>query len=174
MDRTLKTLVLLSVLMASFASAAVIYTLTATLTTVASVPNIIFTTGDDTSSIGGSIGTNGTTFTATSVPLGVGSNVTVQEAANLTNTDASNAHNIIGVEVLSENFGSELNKLSIYAYNGTRYLLISIDGSGTVTYQFSGTLTMPAGAEWSIIIEGCYDDGTAGSTTNTITFYIKQ
>ncbi len=174
MDRTLKRLVLLSVLMVSFASAATIYTLTATLTTTATVPNIIFTTGSDTGSISGSIGSNGTTFTATAVPLAVGSNVTIQEAVNLTNTDAGSSHDIVGAEVLSEDFGTEIDVLSIYVYNGTRYLLISVDGTGAVTYEFSGTLSMPASAVWSVIVEGCYDDGTASGTTNTISFYIKQ
>ena len=173
MDRTLKRLALLSVLMVSFASAATIYTLTATLTTLATVPNIIFTDGSDTSSISGTVGSNGTTFTATAVPLEVGSNVTIQEAVNLTNTDGVNPHDIVGVEVLSEDFGAELDVLSIYVYNGTRYLLMSLDGTGAVTYEFSGTLSMPASAVWSIIIEGAYDDGTA-SGSNTISFYIKQ
>lgn len=140
--------------MVSFASPAIIYTLTATLTTQITVPNIIFTLGSDTGSIGGSVGENGTTFTATAVPLEVGSNVTIQEAVNLTSTDTVNAHDIIGAEVLSEDFGAELDKLSIYVYNGTRYLLISLNGTGTV-YQFSGTLSMPASAERSTIIEGC-------------------
>jgi hypothetical protein len=138
------------------------------------VPNIIFVSGSDTSSIGGSIGSNGTTFTASSVPLGVGSNVTIQQAVNLTNTDAINPHNIIGAEVLSEDFGSALTVLSIYVYNGTMYQLVSLDGTGAVVYQFSGTLTMPASAEWSIIIEGCYDAGTVSGTTNTISFTIEQ
>lgn len=174
MNSTLTRLALLSVLMVSFASAGIIYTLTSTLTTQVTVPDIIFTTGADTSSIGGSIGSNGTTFTATTVPLEVGSNVTIQEAVNLTNTDAVNPHNIVGAEVLSEDFGSELDTLSIYVYNGTRYLLISLDGTGAVVYEFSGTLSMPASAEWSMIIEGSYDDGTLSGTTNTISFYIKQ
>jgi hypothetical protein len=174
MNRTLTRLTLLSVLMVSFASAAIIYTLTATLTTQATVPSIIFTSGSDTSSISGTIGSNGTTFTATAVPLEVGSNVTIPEAVNLTNTDAGSAHDIIGAEVLSEDFASELDNLSIYVYNGTRYLLISLDGTGAVTYEYSGTLSMPASAEWSIIVEGCYDDGTATGTTNNISFHIKQ
>lgn len=174
MNRTYVRLALLSVLFVAFVSAAVIYTLTATLTTQVAVPDIIFTTGSDTGSIGGSIGTNGTTFTATAVPLGVGSNVTIQEAVNLTNTDAVNPHSIIGAEVLSEDFGSSLNKLSIYVNNGTRQLFISLDGTGAVVYEFSGTLSMPASAEWSIIVEGCYDSGTISSATNTITFYIEQ
>ena len=174
MNRTLTRLALLSVLMVSFASAAIIYTLTATLTTVVTVPNIIFTTGADTGSIGGTIGTNGTTFTATNVPLQVGANVTIEEAVNLTNTDGGSSHDIIGAEVASEDFGAELNMLSIYVYNGTRYLLVSLDGSGAVVYEFSGTLSMPASAEWSIIVEGCYDDGTVSGTTNTITFNIWQ
>jgi hypothetical protein len=173
MHGALKRLVLLSAMMVAFASAATIYTLTGTLTTQITVPNIIFVSGSDTGSIGGTIGSNGTTFTATTVPLEVGSNVTIQEAVNITNTDAS-AQSIIGAEVASEDFGSELNALSIYVYNGTRYLLISIDGTGAVSYEFSGTLSMPAGAEWAIIVEGAYDDGTAGGTTNTITFTIKQ
>jgi len=174
MDRTLKRLILLSALMVSFASAATIYTLSATLTTQVAVPNIIFVSGADTGTIGGSIGLNGTTFTATTVPLSVGSNVTIEEAVNLTNTDSGNPHDIIGAEVLTEDFGSELDVLSIYVYNGTRYLLISIDGTGAVTYEYSGTLSMPASAEWSLIVEGSYDDGTASGTTNTLSFYIKQ
>ena len=173
MDRTLKRLALLSVLMVSFASAAVIYTLTATLTTQVTVPNIIFTDGSDTSAISGTVGSNGTTFTATAVPLEVGANVTIQEAVNLTNTDSGSSHDIVGAEVVSEDFGTELDALSIYAYNGTRYLLISLDGTGAVTYEFSGTLSMPASAVWSVIIEGAYDDGTA-SGSNTISFNLQQ
>ena len=173
MNRTLTRLMLLSVLTVSFASAAIIYTLTATLTTVVTVPYIIFTTGADTSSITGTIGLNGTTFTATAVPLEVGANVTIEQAVNLTNTDGGSSHDIIGAEVASEDFGAELDVLGIYVYNGTRYLLLSLDDSGDVVYEFSGTLSMPASAEWSMIIEGCYDDGTVAGT-NTITFNIKQ
>jgi hypothetical protein len=174
MNKTLTKLVLLSVLFATLASAATIYTLTATLTTQVVVPNIIFTTASDTSSIGGSVGANGTTFTATSVPLGVGSNVTVQQAVNLTNTDVSNPHSITGVVVATEDFGSSLNQLSIYANDGTRVPLISIDGTGSTVYEFSGTLSMPASAVWTIIIEGSYDPGTSNGATNTIVFYIQQ
>jgi len=164
---------LLSVLTVSFASAAIVYTLTATLTTVVTVPYIIFTTGADTGSITGTIGLNGTTFTATNVPLEVGANVTIEQVVNLTNTDGGSSHDIIGAEVASEDFGAELYVLGIYVYNGTRYLLLSLDDSGDVVYEFSGTLSMPASAEWSMIIEGCYDDGTVAGT-NTITFNIKQ
>ena len=92
MNKTITKLVLLSVLFASLASAATIYTLNATITTQVSTPKIIFTTGSDTSSIGGSIGASGQTFTATSVPLGLGTNVTVTQAVNLTNTDISSSH----------------------------------------------------------------------------------
>ena len=104
----------------------------------------------------------------------MGSNVTVQQAVNLTNTDVSNPHSITGVVVASEDFGSSLNQLSIYAYDGTRMLLLSVDATGTVVYQFSGSLNMPANAVWSIIIEGCYDPGTSGGTTNTISFTVEQ
>jgi hypothetical protein len=168
-----KRLILISVLVASLVSAATIYTLTATITTQVTVPNIIFASGSDTSAISGTIGTNGTTFTATAVPLAVGSNVTIQEAVRLNNTDATNPHDITGAEVLSEDFGAELTALTIYVYNGTRYRLLSIDGTGTTTYEFSGTLSMPASASWTVIIEGAYDDGTT-SGSNTLSFYIKQ
>jgi hypothetical protein len=173
MNKTIMKLVLLSVLFASLASAATIYTLNATITTQVSTPKIIFTTGSDTSSIGGSIGASGQTFTATSEPLGLGTNVTVTQAVNLTNTDTS-SHSLTGLSVNSEDFGSTLSQLSIYAYNGTRMCLLSIDTSGNAVYQFSGSLNMPANAVWSIIIEGCYDAGTSGGTTNTISFSIQQ
>src|SRR3990170_345882 len=173
MNKTLTKLVLLSVLFATLASAATVYTLTATLTTQVAIPNIIFTTASDTSSIGGSVGLNGTTFTATAVPLGVGSNVTVQQAVSLTNTDGSNPRSITGVSVISEDFGSSLYQLSIYANDGTRRLLLSLDTNGAVVYSFSGTLSMSASAVWPIIIEGCYDAGTVSGTTNTISFYIE-
>ena len=173
MNKTFTKLALLSVLFATLASAATIYTLSATITTQATVPNIIFTTASDTSSIGGSVGANGTTFTATTVPLGVGSNVTVTQAVNLTNRDAGSARSITAVVLLSEDFGSSLSQLSIYAYNGARTLLLSVDGTGAITYQFSGTLSMPASAVWTVIIEGCYDAGTV-TTSNTISFYIQQ
>ncbi len=75
---------------------------------------------------------------------------------------------------MSEDFGAALTALSIYVYTGTRYTLIELDGTGAVTYEFSGTLTMQASDVWSIIIEGAYDDGTASGTTNTISFIIKQ
>ena len=174
MNRTFMTIALLSVLMVSFASAGIIYTLRVSLTTQIQVPNIIFVSGSDTDAIGGTIGENGTTFTATAVPLEVGSNVTIEQAVRINNTD-TNPHNITGVEVLSEDFGTELNILAIYLYDGsTRHLLISIDTTGTVTYELSGNLTIPATTAWDIIIEGCYDDGTAVGTQNTISFYIKQ
>ena len=174
MNKTLTKLVLLSVLFATLASAATIYTLNATITTQVSTPKIIFTTGTDTSSIGGSITASGQVFTATSEPLGLGTNVTVTQAVNLTNTDVSSSHSLTGLSVNSEDFGSTLSQLSIYAYNGTRMCLLSIDTSGAVVYQFSGSLNMPANAVWSIIIEGCYDAGTSGGTTNTISFSIQQ
>lgn len=174
MNKTLTKLMLLSVLFATLASAATIYTLNATITTQAVIPNIIFTSASDTSSISGTVGSNGTTFTATAVPLGVGSNITVQEAVGLTNTDASNPHDITAVVVLSEDFGSTLNQLSIYATDGTRKTLLSLDTNGDAVYQFSGTLSIPASAVWTVIIEGCYDDGTLSGTTNTISFNIEQ
>jgi hypothetical protein len=174
MNKTITKLVMLSVLFASLASAATIYTLNATITTKVSIPNIIFTTGSDTSSIGGSIAAGGQTFTATTVPLGLETNVTVTEAVKLTNMDGSSSHSITGLTVNSEDFGSTLSQLSIYAYNGTRMCLLSIDTSGNVVYNFSGSLNMPANAVWSIIIEGCYDAGTSGGTTNTIIFSIQQ
>jgi len=174
MNKTVTKLVLLSVLFATLASAATIYTLNATITTQVSTPNIIFTTGSDTSSIGGSIGASGQTFTATTVPLGLGSNVTVTQAVNITNTDPLASHSITGLTVLSNDFASTLTQLGIYAYNGTRMALLGVDTTGAVVYQFSGSLNMPANDVWSIIIEGCYDAGTSGGTTNTISFSIEQ
>jgi hypothetical protein len=174
MNKTITKLVMLSVLFASLASAATIYTLNATITTQVSTPKIIFTTGSDTSSIGGSIGASGQTFTATNVPLGLGTNVTVTQAVTLTNTDISSSHIITGLTVNSNNFASSLSELSIYANNGARICLLSVDTTGTVVYQFSGSLNMPANAVWSIIIEGCYDAGTSDVTTNQISFSIQQ
>lgn len=170
------TIVLLSVLTVSFVSAGIVYTLRVTLTTQIQVPNIKFVSGSDTSDIigAGSIGENGTIFTATAVPLEVGSNVTITQAIRVNNTD-NNPHNVTGAQVLSHDFGTELNIFSIYLYDGsTRHLLISIDTTGTVTYELSGNLTIPAATAWDVVIEGCYDDGTAGGTSNTISFYIKQ
>ena len=165
---------LLSVLIVGFISAGIVYTITVSLTTDIQVPNIIFVSGDDTSTVGGTIGTNGTTFTATTVPLGVGSNITIGQAVRLNNTDTS-AHNITGAEVLSEDFGSTLNKFSVYVSDGsTSYLLIDVDTTGAVTYEFSGNVTIPAATAYDIIIEGYYDDGTADGTSNTISFFIKQ
>jgi hypothetical protein len=174
MNKTLTKIMLLSVLFASLASAATIYTLSASITTVVSTPKIIFTTGSDTGTIGGSIGGSGQTFTATTVPLGLGSNVTITQAVNITNTDVSSAHTITGLTLNSNNFASTLTGLSIYAYNGARTLLLTIDTSGTETYQFAGSLSLPANAVWSIIIEGCYDAGTSGGTSNTISFTLQQ
>ena len=172
--RSFIIITLLSVLVVGFVSAGIVYTVTVSLTTQIQVPNIIFVSGEDTSTIGGTIGQNGTTFTATTVPLSVGANVTIGQAVRLNNTDTS-AHNVTGAEVLSEDFGTELNKLSIYLSDGsTSYLLISLDTAGTATYEFTGNITIPAATAYNIIIEGYYDDGTASGTSNTLSFNIKQ
>ena len=174
MNSMIIRLALLSVLFATVASAATLYTLTSTITTEVGVSPIIFTAGSDTASLSSySIGANGTIFTAT-VPLGVASNITVQEAVNLTNTDGSNPHIITGITVISEDFTSSLNQFSIYCNNGTRTLLLSVDTSGDTVYEFSASLSMPASAEWAIIVEGCYDDGTASDESNVISFTIEQ
>jgi hypothetical protein len=158
----------------SFASAGIIYTLTPTLTSQIQTPNIIFVSGEDTGSIGGSIGLNGTIFTATTVPLGAGSNITIEQAVRINNTDTS-AHNVTGAQVVTEDYGTELNKLSIYLSDGaTRYLLVNLNTSGVVTYEFSSNITIPAATAYDVIIEGMYDDGTASGTSNTINFFIKQ
>ena len=86
-------------------SATVYNYISASVSSDVAVSPVIFTSGEDTSICGGSFFANATQVTFTSVPLAVGSNITITQLVNITNTDSSDHSVRLSV---TENFGTEL------------------------------------------------------------------
>ena len=167
---------LLSALLIATASAAIYYQITASMSFTATVSDVIFTSGDDTSACGGSIGTNATSvsFGSPYIPLAVEADVVITELVNVTNSDSS-THNVeFYLGATDENFGGELETLKIYvvAPNATEYLMIELDGSGAVTTN-NQSVNIPASEEWAIKLVGHYDSGTLSTQSNTMTLRLQ-
>jgi hypothetical protein len=142
-----------------------------TMTFKAAVSWVTFTSGEDTSTCGGDLSSN-TSITFSDIPLSIASNVTITQLVNLTNTD-TNPHNV-QVSVSSENFGSELSTLLLYLVSpsASETLIIRMDGSGSIVTQ-NVQVSIPASQEWAIKLIGCYDGGTSGSQSNSMTLSIQ-
>ena len=162
---------LLSSLLITTVGAAIYYYITMSSTFDAEISPVSFSLGGDTATVGGDISTN-TSATFSSIPLGIGSNITITELVNVTNTDASG--HTVPVTVVTEDFGSELKILLLYlvAPNATETLITKLDDSGAVDTE-NISVNIPAGEEWAIKLVGCYDGGTAGSQSNTMNLNIK-
>jgi hypothetical protein len=132
---------------------------------------VYFTSGDDTSAISGTIGTNETTFTATGLPMVAGVDIIINEAVNITNGGGS-AHSVT-LALASENFGSECTqiKVTLVDIDGTEYDAVVINDAGTATTS-STTQSIPAGEEWAVKIEIHLDDD-AGVAARTITLTLS-
>jgi len=165
-------ILMLSSLSITVVSAAVYYALLGTMNYQATLSPVVFTSGDDTSVCGGSLSTNSTIATFTTIPLAVESQITITELVNVTNTDSS-AHSV-QVSVGSENFGSQLTLLRLYLVSpsGTETLVVELDTNGAVTTQ-GISVTIPAGQEYAMKLVGYYDSGTAGTQTNTMTLNLQ-
>ena len=168
---SLLVLIILSMLVVTV-SAAIYYSLIANLSFDAAVSPAIFSTGDDTSTCGGSLSTNATQVTFTSIPLAVESDITITELVNVTNSDAS-AHDV-QVSVTSDDFGTELATLSLYLVSpsATETLVIALDDSGAVTTE-DVTVNIPATQEYAIKLVGYYDSGTSSSVSNSMTLALR-
>jgi len=167
---------LVSTLFIATASAAIYYQITATMEFTATLSDVVFTSGDDTSACGGSIGTNATsvTFGSPYIPLAVEADVVITELVNVTNSDSS-AHNVeFYLGATDEDFSTELETLKIYvvAPNATEYLMIELDGSGAVTTN-NQSVNIPASEEWAIKLAGHYDSGTLSTQSNTMTLRLQ-
>ena len=196
MKRTLITLALLSVLMVSFASAGVLFTLKVSITTKARTPWIIIVEGDNADELKDkgwniSVSTSGTNATM-ECPLNVGVPSLVIDPLRLNNTDTANPHNITGVEVISEDFDNKIKTFQVWVVSfadidklknhllglgaapASAQKLIEIDDNGDVAYEFSGNYTIAANSFAVFIIFGYYKEGTSRTQSNTITFYIMQ
>ena len=132
--------------------------------------DVYFTSGDDTSAISGTIGTNTSSFTATALPLVAGVNVIVTEAVNITNGDSS-SHSVT-LALSTENFGSECTQIKVILVEddgSTEHDAVVIDTSGTATTS-STTQTIPAGEDWIVKLEIELDaDATAVARSITLT-----
>jgi len=155
----------------STVSAAIYFQIMSTMTFKAAVSWVAFTSGEDTSTCGGDISTN-TSATFNNIPLSIGSNVIITQLVNITNTD-SNSHTV-QVSVSSENFGSELSTLKLYLVSpsASETLVVEMDGSGSVVTQ-NVPVNIPANQEWAIKLVGCYDSGTSGSQSKSMTLSIQ-
>ena len=169
--RSLIILIVLSMLVVTV-SAAIYYSLIANLTFDAAVSPAIFSVGDDTSAGGGTLSTNATQVTFSSIPLAVESEITITELVNVTNSDAS-AHDV-QVSVSSEDFGTELAALSLYLVSpsATETLVIQLDDSGVVTTE-DVTVNIPATQEYAIKMIGYYDSGTASTASNSMVLALQ-
>ena len=168
---SLLILILLSMLVV-IVSAAIYYSLIANPSFDAGVSPAIFSTGDDTSTCGGSLSTNATQATFTSIPLAVESDITITELLNVTNGDTS-AHDIL-ISVSSEDFGTSLATLSLYLVSpsATETLVIQLDDSGAVTTE-DVTVNIPSSQEYAIKLVGHYDSGTTTSESNSMTLTLQ-
>ncbi len=101
--------------------------------------DVYFTNGDDTSAITGVIGTNETSFTATTLPMVPGVNIIIQEAVNITNGDSS-AHTIT-LALATENFGADCKDIKV--------ILVKADGSevNAVVLNDAGVATTSSATE---------------------------
>lgn len=165
-------MLLLSSSLIATASAAIYYSISSSMTFQATLSPVHFTSGDDTPACGGTIGTNATSVTFTSIPLAVEANITITELVNVTNAD-SLAHTVT-VSVASENFGNELTLLALYfvSPSGTQTLVIQLGDSGNIVTE-DISVNIPLGQEWAIKLEGRYDSGTMSTQTNTMTLAIQ-
>jgi hypothetical protein len=162
---------ILSSLFITTVSAAIYFQIISTMSLQATVSWVIFTNGEDTATCGGDLTTN-TSATFSSIPISVGSNITITQLVNITNTHSS-AHTVT-ISVSSENFGSELSTLLLYLVSpsNAQTLAVKINGSGTVVTQ-NVQVSIPNGQVWAIELIGCYDAGTPGSQSNSMTLGIQ-
>jgi len=162
---------LVSSLLIATAAAVIYHYITISMTFDAEISPVSFSSGADTATCGGDISTN-TSAVFTGIPLGIGSNITITELVNITNTDTSD--HSVPVIVSTENFGSELKILLLYlvAPNATETLITKLDDAGAVITE-DVSVNIPAGEEWAIKLIGCYDGGTSGSQSNTMNLDIK-
>ena len=157
---------LLSTLLIATASAAIYFQITADVTFVAEWSPVAFTAGDDTTDCGGDVTTNNASASFSSIPLAIGSNITITELVNLTNSDSSSGHDV-KVTVGSHNFTSSLKILLLYLVSpgGSETLVVKIDDSGTVVTE-NVEVTIPLSQVYAMKLIGCYDSGTSGSQAN--------
>jgi len=164
-------LLVLSSLMIIGVSAAIYYQISASMTIQAQVSPVVFTNGTDTSTCGGSLSTNATQVTFTSIPLAVESDITITQLVNITNTDDSD--HSVQISVSSESFGSELTSLKLYLVSpsGAETLVVELDNSGDVITE-NVSVNIPQGQEWAIKLVGHYDSGTQ-SQSDTMTLNLQ-
>lgn len=164
---------LLSALLIATASAAIYYQITASMTFEVGWSPVVFTEGEDTSTCGGTPISNNASISFSGIPLAIGSNITITQLVNVTNSDGASSHDV-NVTVSSENFNGSLSILLLYLVSpsGSETLVVKIDGSGDVVTQ-GVEETIPISEEWAIKLVGCYDTGTGESITNTITLNLE-
>jgi len=136
------------------------------------VSPVVFASGEDTEKCGGTISTNPTQVTFTSIPLAVESNIIITQLVNITNTDDTD--HSVQFSVSSENFGNELSSLKIYLVSpsGTETLVVELNDSGNVVTQ-NVPVNIPQSEERAIKLAGHYDSGTFSSQTNSITLSLQ-
>jgi len=164
---------LMTTLCVPVATGLVYYFLSGTLYTTTSQPaTVIFTAGYDTSSIGGSITANGSAFLCT-IPIYASVGVFIDEAVNITNTDSS-SHSIT-LMLDQENFTSDVKNVSIWMVkpDGTKYLSIELDDSGSATTSQSSTVTIPANTDFAVKVYIEMDDDDATDDSYMLSFFVK-
>ena len=164
---------LLSTLLIATASAAIYFQITADMTFEAEYTPVVFTNGSDTSTCGGDTVTNNASATFSSIPLAIGSNITITELVNLTNSDSTSGH-AVKITVSSKNFTSSLSILLLYlvAPGGSETLVVKIDDSGNVVTE-NVEVTIPASQVYAMKLIGCYDSGTSGSEANEMKLNVQ-
>ena len=162
---------LLSAFLITAASAAIYYQITASMTFQVSVSPVAFTDGADTSDCGGDT-SNNASVSFNSIPLALGSNITITQLVNLTNSDGSNSH-LVKVNVTSEDFGGTLDILLLYLVSpsGTETLVVKLDGAGDIVTE-GVEVNILAGQVWAMKLVGCYDTDPGSSNSMTLSLQV--
>lgn len=128
-------------------SATITYLTRGSFNRTIAAPDVIFKTGADTTGISGSITADGSTFSATGLPLVSGTQVTVDEAVKIRN-NMTETPVWVKLSVYSESFDGECKAISIYVGGD---LAISFGDDGSYSNLMSYT-QLTGGSELTVKI----------------------
>ena len=122
-----------------------------------------FVLGDDTSSIGGTISLNTTTFLCDELPLYASVGVWVDEAVNISNSGGATYN--IDLQLSTENFTDVIKNISVWVVeeDSTKHLAIEIGDDGVASTSSSGNIAMADSKEWTVEMYLETDDDVVGS-----------
>ena len=114
--------------------------------------SVYFTEGSNTTTLGGVIGSTGTTVDFGTISIEPGQTLTYDEAVNITNQAGTTKMINLSLYELTGQFSAnfEYIEISVVAANGTTVgNAINITSSGS-NVTSTGLISMPNGAEWAI------------------------